>query len=208
MVVVEFAPRVDEAVNAAVQALAERARSASLPGVLSVVPTIRTVALHVDPLRTPWDELTRWVTQASASPAVVEGRPSELVDVSVHYGGEAGPDLHEVSRLTGLSESAVIEAHAGVVYRVFMMGFLPGFAYLGVLPNALRLPRRARPRTHVPAGSVAIAGELTGIYPTTSPGGWHVIGRTDLRPFDRSRERAFRFSVGTRVRFVPTGGAA
>src|SRR4029453_11750555 len=104
--------------------------------------------------------------------------------IPVHYGGSDGPDLADVALAAGLSEAEVVARHAGASYRVFMLGFLPGFAYIGPLDPSLARPRRATPRPRVPAGSVAIAGVLTGIYPMESPGGWHLIGRTTAKLFD------------------------
>lgn len=203
LVVVEFEPRVDEVTNARVGQLARAAKAARLTGVLDVVPTFSSVAFHVDPLRTNWTALTSWV-EANWGRAQADAAPDlPLVEVPVSYGGEEGPDLQDVAGASGLSPDEVVGLHASNTYRVFMMGFVPGFAYLGVLPSVLRLPRRARPRTRVPAGSIAIAGELTGVYPSDTPGGWHLIGRTDVRPFDLAREAPFLFSVGQRVRFVP-----
>ncbi len=119
------------------------------------------------------------------------------------YGGGGGPDLTEAAERAGLSVDDAVALHAGAVYDVYMLGFLPGFAYLGDLPDALRLPRRATPRARVPAGSVAIAAEMTAIYPLESPGGWHLIGSTPVRPWDMSLRREPLFRPGDRVRFQP-----
>jgi KipI family sensor histidine kinase inhibitor len=123
--------------------------------------------------------------------------------VPVRYGGPDGPDLAEVAARTGHSEADVVRLHAAVEYRVFCVGFVPGFPYLGLVPEELALPRRATPRLRVPAGSVAIAGRQTGIYPADTPGGWHLIGRTDLPVWDPGREPPALLQPGARVRFVP-----
>ena len=119
------------------------------------------------------------------------------------YGGEGGPDLAALARERGLSERDLVRLHAGGTYTAFMLGFTPGFAYLGLLPEALESPRRATPRVRVPAGSVAVAGRQTGIYPVASPGGWQIVGRTSLRLFDPFRAEPALFAPGDRVRFVP-----
>jgi KipI family sensor histidine kinase inhibitor len=123
-------------------------------------------------------------------------------EIHVRYGGPDGPDLADVATATGLTEREVVALHAGVEHRVLVLGFQPGFAYLGGLPAALELPRRATPRVRVPAGSVAIAGRQTGMYPFATPGGWHVIGRTDARLWDPAADPPARLAPGDRVRFI------
>jgi KipI family sensor histidine kinase inhibitor len=141
----------------------------------------------------------------STSVAAAALRLPEL-EIPVSYGGEDGPDLADVARRTGMTEERVVELHSGVAYRVFMLGFAPGFAYLGTLPEELALPRRDEPRTRVAAGSVAIAARHTAVYPTASPGGWHVIGRTDLLLWDLGADPPSLMQPGQTVRFVPRGG--
>jgi inhibitor of KinA len=121
----------------------------------------------------------------------------------VCYGGDYGPDLADVASLAGMSPEEVVAVHAAVTYRVFMLGFLPGFAYMGVVDARIAAPRRANPRVRVPKGSVGIAGRQTGIYPLDAPGGWQLIGRTALEPFDIARPSPFLFKAGDCVRFVP-----
>ncbi len=128
--------------------------------------------------------------------------PSPLVDIPVRYGGTHGPDLSEVAERLQRSENEVIDLHTAAEYTVLMVGFLPGFPYLGPLPEALHLPRRDTPRLRVPPGSVAIAGGQTGIYPQASPGGWHLVGHTDFRLFDPAERPPARLQPGQRVRFV------
>ena len=123
------------------------------------------------------------------------------IDVPVCYGGDFGPDLADVAALGGCTEDEVVRLHSGTEYRVYVVGFVPGFAYMGVVDDRLALPRRAAPRTRVPAGSVAIAAGQTGIYPMETPGGWHLLGRTPIRPFDPGRAEPVLFRPGDRVRF-------
>ena len=128
--------------------------------------------------------------------------PAHTIEIPLRYGGEDGPDLHDVARVCGLSSSEVIERHAASVYVVAFLGFVPGFGYLDGLDPKLHVPRRAQPRTRVPAGSVAIAGSQSAVYPLESPGGWQVIGRTLLRMFDPGREPFALLEPGDSVRFV------
>lgn len=125
--------------------------------------------------------------------------------IPVRYGGEDGPDLGVVAERLGLQPAQVVERHADMCYTVYILGFMPGFAYLGDLPDSLVLPRRETPRQRVPAGSVAIAGRRTAVYPTTTPGGWHRIGRTDVRMWDMDRDPPALLRPGDRVRFEPVG---
>ena len=203
-VIVEFENRIDPAVNARAVALAEAVRAAVLPGVRDIVPTFRSVAIYFDPLRTNMDTLSG-VLEASARSIPPVLQAASPIQVPVCYGGELGPDLADVATFAGLSESTVVDLHTGSTYRVFMLGFLPGFAYMGSVDERIAAPRRATPRVRVPAGSVAVAGAQTGIYPSESPGGWQLIGRTPLEPFDRLREPPFLFAAGDAVRFYPIG---
>lgn len=174
--VVEFGDAVDPAINRRVMHLGEAARAADLPGLVDLVPTLRSLMVHYDPTvttrRAIEGRLRELVTEPAGSRAA--GR---LWEFPVLYGGEAGPDLDDVARRTGLTPDRVIELHAGTEYEAFMMGFMPGLAYLGIIPPELELPRRSEPRVRVPMGSVAIATNLTNVYSLESPGGWHLLGR-------------------------------
>jgi KipI family sensor histidine kinase inhibitor len=192
---------IDPAVNARAIAIAATLATERLAGVRDVVPTYRSVAVHFDPLIADVQVLRESLRRAAdAAPATT---PGALVEVPVAYGGEYGPDLEEVASFAKLSPAAVIERHAAIEYRVFMLGFLPGFAYMGTVDAAIAAPRKATPRTRIPAGSVGIAGKQTGVYPRPSPGGWQLIGRTAVTVFDPLREPASLFAPGDRVRFVP-----
>jgi inhibitor of KinA len=198
----EVAPDLNDLVHSVVAELALAAVDA--PGLGIPVPAYASVLLPFDP-----DVVSEEAARAALAAAVRRARegptssPGPLVEISVRYGGRDGPDLAEVADRTGHSEADVIALHAGREYRVFLVGFAPGFPYLGVLPGELELPRRATPRVRVPAGSVAIAGRQTGIYPFPTPGGWHLIGRTDAPIWDARRDPPALLAPGTRVRFVP-----
>jgi KipI family sensor histidine kinase inhibitor len=206
----EFEPRADVAINRAAAALGRVVRGAALGGVRDVVVTTSAVTVYVDPLAVDWRALERVLetpVPARADPArtsAAEADPiegAEPIVVPTRYGGADGPDLAEVAERCGCSPDEVVARHLDRLYRVFMVGFMPGFAYLGPLDERLRLPRRGSPRLRVPAGSVAIAGEQTAVYPLETPGGWWIIGRSALRVFDADREPASLFDVGRRVRF-------
>jgi KipI family sensor histidine kinase inhibitor len=130
------------------------------------------------------------------------------IDIPVIYGGAGGPDLEAVAELAGCPVSEVIARHAARTYRVYMLGFVPGFAYMGTVDPAIAAPRHRVPRERVPAGSVGIAGQQTGVYPVESPGGWQLIGRTSTVMFDAARTPPSLLSPGDRVRFVPAGSGA
>jgi KipI family sensor histidine kinase inhibitor len=199
---VEFGDAIDPALNARVRALDASLSASPLPGVVETVPTYRALLVLYEPSQVPFAALTARLLERAAEggAAPPAGR---LIEVPTRYGGTLGPDLPAVAKACGLVEDAVVALHASTDYTALMLGFRPGFAYLGVLPEALALPRRATPRVRVEAGSVAIAGRQTGIYPSTSPGGWHLIGRTDVRLFDAAADPPALIGPGDRVRFVP-----
>jgi inhibitor of KinA len=201
--VVEFEALIDPIVNARAIGLAERMRTADIAGVRDVVPTYRSVAVFFDPLRTNHDDLVHRLEHEAGR---MEGPPPEPrapVRVPVCYGGELGPDLDSVARRAKMSPEQVVAVHSSETYRVFMLGFLPGFAYMGLVDPRLAAPRHSTPRVRVLKGSVGIAGRQTGIYPADSPGGWQLLGRTPLQPFDMNRPSPFLFRAGDAVQFVP-----
>ncbi|QQC63104.1 5-oxoprolinase subunit PxpB [Paraburkholderia ginsengisoli] len=185
-----------------VWAAAESARD--WPHVLEVVPGMNNLTLVFDPLEADREALTEQLLAAwnAAGKAAEAGRE---VEIPVQYGGEFGPDLQAVADHTGLTVREVVQRHADGEYVVFFLGFQPGFAYMGGLEPALHTPRRASPRLEVPAGSVGIGGEQTGIYPAVSPGGWQLIGRTELPLFDPARRPPTLLQPGDRVRFTIAG---
>ena len=169
------------------------------------IPAYDSVLVSFDPDRIDADDAERRLRALVANvladpPRAAGGRQHRI---AVRYGGPDGPDLDAVAERLSLTPGQVVEAHAGVGYRVFVLGFAPGFGYLGPLPDDIRLPRREQPRPRVPAGSVAIAGSHTAIYPAVTPGGWHLIGRTDETIWDPRRAEPARFAAGDSVRFVP-----
>ena len=199
---IEFGTGIDPVLNARVHRAAALIREAALPGVTETVPSFRSLLVHYDPLVTSAAALQHTMDGLDLGEAVVSA-PARVWVIPTLYGGAAGPDLDDVAGATGLSPAEVIARHAGTLYRVYVQGFLPGFAYLGVLPPELELPRLATPRVRVPPGSVAIAQRMTGVYPVESPGGWRLIGNTPLRFFDHAATPPTLFAPGDGVRFRP-----
>ena len=204
---VEFGETIAPALLAAVQALdagIARAQAAgALPGLIETMPTFRALTVFFDPLRTGRAELIEALQPllaAAEHAPPVDGRHWRL---PVCYEGEAGPDLAATAAAAGTTTDEVVALHSGTEFRVYMLGFMPGFPFMGDLPERLRLPRRTEPRVRVPAGSVAIAAGLTAIYPWESPGGWHLLGRCPVPLFDARRTSPSLLAAGDRVRFVP-----
>jgi KipI family sensor histidine kinase inhibitor len=206
--------RVDEALNLQVHRLARELaqRCSGADGWGVPVPAYASLLLPYDPerlgaseaehqLRTAVREATRSLAGPNTQPA--PGNDTQTLEIPVRYGGRDGPDLELVAARLGLSSREVIRRHAAGTYRVFVLGFAPGFAYLGPLPPELRLPRRAEVRPRVPAGSVAIAGEQTAVYPFETPGGWHILGHTELALWDPTADPPALLRPGGRVRFTP-----
>jgi len=199
--VVEFEERIDPAVNARAVAAADLLRSASIAGVRDVVPTYRSVAVYFDPLLTDHRGLMRRLEQAATEPPRADRGDHALIRVPVCYGYDCGPDLKDIAGFAHASEADVVAIHTSRTYRVFMLGFMPGFAYMGVVDSRIAVPRREAPRVRVPRGSVCIAGIQTSVHPVDAPSGWHLIGRTPLRPFDPMRSDPFLMKPADEVQF-------
>jgi KipI family sensor histidine kinase inhibitor len=197
---------IDPAVNARAIAIANAVRRRAPAGVLDVVSTFRSVAVYFDPLAVEVDALREALTASLGAPADLAA--GKTVVIPVQYGGDVGPDLDNVAAFAGVSAERVAEIHSSRDYRVFMLGFLPGFPYLASVDETIAAPRRASPRLLVRAGSVGIAGRQTGIYPQDSPGGWQIIGGTMERIFDPSRSTPSLLAPGDSVRFEPAISAS
>jgi 5-oxoprolinase (ATP-hydrolysing) subunit B len=200
-VVVEFGDTVDPALNDAVQRLDAAIRDARIAGVIETTPTYRSVLVNFDPLAIDPAELGRRLLVLVAQPAATASRTLRRWFIPVAFGGEHGWDLEEVGTRTGLGVARVIALHCATEYRVYMLGFSPGYAYLGAPPAELQLPRRATPRLMVPANAVMQGGGQAGISPLAMPSGWHILGRTPIRLFDMRRDPPFLLAPGDRVRF-------
>lgn len=204
MLLVELEQTIDPSVNQQVIALAQRLDQRLGRLVRDIVPSYCAVGIHFDPLTTDLAALERIVEeewrQVDRDHVPSPGPPLEI---AVRYGGDDGPDLEAVAQWAGCSPASVIEWHSSRTYRVYMLGFVPGFCYMGRVDRRIAAPRRSVPRDRVPAGSVGIAGEQTGVYPITSPGGWQLIGRTSAVMFDPGRADPTLLHPGDLVRFQP-----
>lgn len=199
---VQFARTIDPAVNARCIALASRVERRGVPGVRDVVATYNAVTVHFNPMLIDRRTLEAELDSAARQAASVMEREGRTVEIPVRYGGEDGPDLTAVAAFARCAEQEVVRRHTSATYRVYMMGFLPGFAYMGSVDSRIAMPRLETPRLRVASGSVGIAGEQTGIYPFDSPGGWRIVGRTSIKLFDPSRPDPFLLQAGDRVTFV------
>jgi KipI family sensor histidine kinase inhibitor len=211
-VYVEFSEVLDLAVNEAAQALAAKIRVKALPWIVDIVPTLGGVALHfdvehVDLPDSPLEAAQAMVSECLDMPDNVDREAGRLIEIPVCYEAEFGLDLVDIAARVGLSIEQVVQKHSAADYRVLMMGFVPGGPYMGGLDPAINLPRRSSPRTKVIQGSVALANLQVVIYPFTTPGGWHIVGRTPARLFVADRQPACLLSPRDRVRFVPISTA-
>ena len=201
-VVVEFGDRIDRELNALVLKLSELVRAERIRGIVETLPTFRSLLVHYDPLMTD-----RAHVVAALEPLLERARGGverfRVWRIPACYEGDYAPDLPEVAQRTGLAADEVVRRHSSTCFHVYMVGFSPGFPYMGDLPDALALPRRVDPRVRVPAGSIAIATSLTAIYPVESPGGWHLIGATPVRLFDPRWPRPALLAPGDVVTFEP-----
>jgi inhibitor of KinA len=201
-VALQLAPSIEPAVNARCIALAAVIEGRAFRGVRDVVPTYNSVTIHFDPLVSDGKALGVELERLASETEAESQAASHTIEIPVTYGGPAGPDLISVADFAQCSEAEVVRLHTATIYRVYMLGFLPGFAYLGTVDPRIAMPRLETPRLRVAAGSVGIAGPQTGIYPCETPGGWRVIGRTSARVFDAKRTSPFLMKAGDRVRFV------
>jgi len=200
-VLVQLGEEIDLTVNQRVHMLARLVETSSLPGVIETVPAYGTLLVQYDPLVLSFTQIKNILREKISQVEGNASRKPRQVKVPVRYGGEYGVDLESVARHLQMRAEEVIRIHTQRTYTVYMMGFTPGFPYMGKLDDALVMPRLETPRTHVPAGTVAIAGLQTGIYPIASPGGWQLIGWTPLKLFDPTSETPFLFAPGEEVKF-------
>ncbi len=198
-----FDEKIDERVNDMVIEVSRRVEKRKTEGIIEVVPTYRTVCVYYNPLQIEYERLVETLREIVSETKVGERKERRVVKIPVAYGGDFGPDLKFVAEYNGLTEDDVIEIHSKPTYRVYMLGFTPGFAYMGGLDERIAAPRLETPRKRVPAGSVGIAGKQTGIYPIESPGGWRLIGRTPLKLFDPKKDPPTLLLPGDLVKFVP-----
>ena len=201
---IDFGQVIDPTINRHIRQTIERIKELQLEGIIELVPTYCALLVEYDAMLYSYSEICNII-----EPTLEEGMTNTtnelvtVVEVPTVYGGEFGPDLRFVASHNHLSEDEVISIHSGTDYLVYMLGFIPGFTYLGGMDSRIATPRLSSPRTLIPAGSVGIAGEQTGTYPSDSPGGWQIIGRTPVTMYDMSKAQAALLKAGDYVRYVP-----
>ena len=207
-IMITLGASIDEATNQRVRAVSAALRAHPPAGAVDQVPAFASVVVHYDPARVsgdarvaPYDRMVKQLEALLANASAPDVSEARLVEIPVCYGGAFGPDIEDVARRHELEPEDVIRIHTSGDYLVYMVGFMPGFAYLGGLSPRIATPRRPSPRTAVPAGTVGIGGDQTGVYPLVSPGGWNLIGKTPLRIFDIQRAEPTLLAAGDRVRF-------
>lgn len=200
-VVVEFGNEISEECNKKVLDLYNALKKERRWGIVSMIPTYRSLLVKYDPLKIGYDELLSLLQAGGEHDDVEEFRPG-VYEIPVAYGGEFGPDLGFVAEYHGMTQEEVIKIHTEPIYRIYMLGFTMGFAYLGGMSEKIATPRLEKPRTEIKAGSVGIAGGQTGIYPLTSPGGWRLIGKTPVKLYDPKREKPILLEAGNYIKFV------
>lgn len=202
-VIVQFGDEIDFTINQRVHALGSVIEATSINGIVETVPAYATLLVHYDPLILSFTQIKNHLQEKIAQVDEMTSRKFRLIEVPVRYGGEYGIDLEVVAAYLQISAEDVIRIHSDKIYTIYMMGFTPGFPYMGKLDDALVMPRLETPRTRVPAGTVAIAGSQTGIYSIDSPGGWRLIGWTPLRLFNPESDSPFLFAPSDEVKFIP-----
>lgn len=201
--VVEFGNEISEAVNKKVRNLYLAIHKSQISGIYEMIPTYRSLLIQYNPIEIEVNKLIEILVEIENSLDSIDLPKPRIIEIPTIYGGEFGEDLKFVSEHSGMSENEVIKIHSSVDYRIYMLGFSPGFPYLGGMSEKIETPRLKTPRTKIPAGSVGIAGKQTGIYPMESPGGWQLIGRTPLKLYDPKSETPIILQAGDYIRFVP-----
>lgn len=201
---IDFGQVIDPKINRHIRQTIERIQALQLDGIIELVPTYCALLVQYDAMLYSYADMCN-IIEPTFSESVTDNDNEKVtvIEIPTVYGGEFGPDLGFVASHNNLSEDEVIAIHSGTDYLVYMLGFIPGFTYLGGMDPRIATPRLSSPRTLIPAGSVGIAGEQTGTYPSDSPGGWQIIGRTPVTMYDMSKEQAALLSAGDYVRYVP-----
>ena len=202
-VCVEFGNEISEPINAQIRAFNIALSKSDIPGIVETVPTYRSLMVHYDPEAIRYAPLAERLRGLLGRLDQIAIPPSQVLEIPVLYGGEMGPDLEVVAQHAGKTPEEVVGIHTSADYLIYMLGFTPGFAYLGGMSGEIAAPRLETPRVKIPAGSVGIAGSQTGVYPIDSPGGWQLIGRTPVRMYDPEREPPILPQAGQYIRFYP-----
>ena len=201
---IDFGQVIDPKINRHIRQTIERIQELNLEGIIELVPTYCALLLQYDAMLYSYSDICN-LMEPLLEPSATDDANERVtvIEIPTVYGGEFGPDLGFVASHNNLTEEEVVAIHSGTDYLVYMLGFIPGFTYLGGMDPRIATPRLSSPRTLIPAGSVGIAGEQTGTYPSDSPGGWQIIGRTPVTMYDMSKEQAALLSAGDYVRYVP-----
>lgn len=201
--VVEFGDIIDENVNAHVHALARKIEEQHIEGIMEVVPTFRSVLVQYDVFVCSYSQIRDVVHSLADNLNVLDKTAKKIVKIPCCYGARFGQDLSDMEKLTGLDRDEIIAIHSATDYKIYMLGFLPGFVYLGGLDKRIEVPRLKTPRVKICKGAVGIGGNQTGIYPMDSPGGWRLMGATPIDLYDENRETPILLAAGEYIRFVP-----
>lgn len=204
-ILIEFGAEINPQMNRRVHEFARRAGAKKIPGIGELIPSYCSVLIYYDPFLLSFAQTASWAREFLDPKPLEAALPPVVKEVPVLYGGEYGPDISFVAEHNGISVEEVIRLHSGQTYLVYVVGFSPGFTAMGIVPQEIQAPRLPSPRTKVPAGSVGIGGQQTGIYPTESPGGWQLIGRTPLTLFDLYKDPPSFFQAGDYAKFYPIG---
>ncbi|RVU55591.1 5-oxoprolinase subunit PxpB [Anaerosphaera multitolerans] len=201
-IIMEFGNEISEEINARIRSTIDKIDAAKIDGIVELVPTYRSITINYNPIKIKYDELIKKLkTFEEFDSDATEGKV-KIIEIPTIYGGEYGPDIEFVAENAGLSQEEVIKIHTGTDYLVYMLGFAPGFTYLGGMDERIATPRLKTPRLKIPGGSVGIAGAQTGMYPSESPGGWQLIGRTPLKLYDEKNDPPVFINAGDYIRYV------
>ncbi|MDN5331519.1 MAG: inhibitor of KinA [Tepidanaerobacteraceae bacterium] len=204
-IVVEYGDEISEECNAKVLNLCNFMKNSKVDGIISMIPTYRSLLIKYNPLKIDFEKISEYVKAASNEKAGEYAFKPKVIEIPVTYGGEFGPDLDFVAEYHKITPEEVIRIHVEPLYRIYMLGFTMGFAYLGGMSEKIATPRLETPREKIEAGSVGIAGSQTGIYPLDSPGGWRLIGKTPVKLYDPKRENPILLEAGNYIKFVRIG---
>ena len=200
---IEFEQKISPEINAQITAVVRMIKAQQIEGVTDMIPAFASLLINYDPRVISYAGLKSRLEKILKLEISGEASSARIFEIPVCYGGEYGPDLQNIADHAGLSPEEVIRIHSGEDYLIYMLGFLPGFSYLGGLDERIHTPRLANPRIRIPAGSVGIGGSQTGIYPLDSPGGWQLLGMTPVKTYDPDREVPILFEAGDYIRFIP-----